>query len=227
MSTSGDGPFLKPVSAPPRPLPVFVLADVSGSMGEHRKIDTLNDCMNTMIRSFAAEDTLRGQIQVGVVTFGGDTAYLHQPLVPATQLAWTDMQAGGRTPLGDAFTLLTGLLADEEVIPRRAFMPVLILVSDGKPTDEWEQPLARLLASPRGDKAVRLAVSIGPDMDDEDVAVLRRFIARPGGEPQRADEVHLLTRYFSWVTMSVTSQARTGRQTSAEIDLDELDDLLQ
>jgi uncharacterized protein YegL len=194
-------------------------------MNDLRKIDTLNDCVTTMIRSFATEDSLRGEIQVGVVTFG-NTARLHQPLVTATQLKWTDMQAGGRTPLGGAFTLLTDLLADEHVIPKRAFMPVLILVSDGKPTDEWEEPLERLLASPRGEKAVRLAVGIGSDMEEEDFDVLRKFIAQPGTEPKRADEAHLLTRYFSWVTMSVTAQARTGRQTMAEIDLDELDDLL-
>jgi uncharacterized protein YegL len=213
------------MSPPARLLPVFVLADISGSMKDLRKIDTLNDCVTTMIRSFAAEDSLRGEIQVGVVTFGS-TARLHQPLVPATRLEWTDMQAGGPTPLGGAFNLLTDLLADEDVIPKQAFMPVLILVSDGKPTDEWEEQLERLLASPRGGKAVRLAVGIGSDMEEEDFDVLRKFIARPGTEPKRADEAHLLTRYFSWVTMSVTAQARTGRQTAAEIDLDELDDFL-
>lgn len=225
MSMPVDSRHSRPVPPPARLLPVFLLADVSGSMNDLRKIDTLNDCVTTMIRGFAAEDSLRGEIQVGVVTFGS-AARLHQPLVPATRLEWTDMQAGGRTPLGGAFTLLTGLLADENVIPKRAFMPVLILVSDGKPTDEWEEPLERLLASSRGEKAVRLAVGIGSDMEEEDFDVLRKFIAQPGTEPKRADEAHLLTRYFSWVTMSVTAQARTGRQTTAEIDLDELDDLL-
>ena len=225
MSMPVDSRYSRPMSAPTRPLPVFVLADISGSMKELRKIDTLNNSVTTMIRSFAAEDSLRGEIQVGVVTFG-DTARLHQPLVPAAQLEWTNMHAVGGTPLGGAFALITDLLADEDVIPKRAFMPVLILVSDGKPTDEWEDPLERLLASPRGEKAVRLAVGIGSDMEEEDFSVLRKFIARPGTEPKRADEVHMLTRYFSWVTMSVTAQARTGRQTAAEIDLDELDDLL-
>ena len=225
MSMPAGSPYARPMPPPTRPLPVFVLADISGSMNDLRKIDTLNDCVTTMIRSFSAEDSLRGEIKVGVVTFGG-TASLHQPLVPAAQLEWTDMQAGGRTPLGDAFTLLTDLLEDEDAIPKHAFMPVIILVSDGKPTDEWEEPLERLLASPRGGKAVRLAVGIGSDMEEEDFDVLRKYIARPGTEPKRASEAHLLTRYFSWVTMSVTAQARTGRQTTAEIDLDELDDLL-
>ncbi len=226
MDSPAAAPFGRPTAAPPRPLPVILLADVSGSMREYRKIDTLNDCVATMIRSFADEDTRLGEIQVGVVTFGGERAVLHQPLAPAAQVTWADMPAGGRTPLGDAFGLLTDLLTDENAMPRRAFMPVLILVSDGKPTDTWEEPLDRLLASPRGAKAIRLAVGIGQDMEEEDFQVLRRFIANPGIDPKRADEAHLLTGYFSWVTMSVTTQARTGRQSSAEIGLDELDEFL-
>jgi uncharacterized protein YegL len=203
-----------------------VLADVSGSMTQYRKLEILNECIATMIRSFAGEDRIRGEIQVGVVAFGGDRAVLHQPLVSVTGLTWTDMEASGRTPLGAALDLVTGLLADEQLIPKRAFIPTLVLVSDGKPTDEWEAPLARLLASPRGSKAVRLAVGIGQDMDHEDFQVLRKFIANPAIEPRQADEVHLLSRYFSWVTMSVTQQARAGRQTPAEIGLDQLEEFL-
>lgn len=226
QATPSDVPLPRPSVAPPRPLPVIVLADVSGSMTQLRKLETLNESIATMIRSFAAERTIRGEIQVGVVAFGWETAVLHQPPVPATDLRWSDLQAGGRTPFGAALDLLTELLADEKVIPRNAFMPTLILVSDGKPTDEWEEPLQRLLASPRGAKAIRLAVGIGQDMDDDDFQVLRAFIADPSIEPQRADQVHLLTRYFSWLTMSVSRQARTGRQSSAEIDFDELDEFL-
>ena len=221
-----DAPLSRPSAAPPRSLPVIVLADVSGSMTHLRKLETLNDCIATMIRSFAAERTIRGEIQVGVVAFGGGTAVLHQPPVPATELQWCDLRAGGRTPFGAALDLLTELLADEQVIPRNAFMPTLILVSDGKPTDEWEGPLQRLLASPRGAKAIRLAVGIGQDMDEDDFQVLRAFIADPSIEPQRADQAHLLTRYFSWLTMSVSRQARAGRQSSAEIGFDELDEFL-
>ena len=224
MSMPAGSPYARPMPPPTRPLPVFVLADISGSINDLRKIDTLNDCVTTMIRSFSAEDSLRGEIKVGVALSAARRACTSRS--PAAQLEWTDMQAGGRTPLGDAFTLLTDLLEDEDAIPKHAFMPVIILVSDGKPTDEWEEPLERLLASPRGGKAVRLAVGIGSDMEEEDFDVLRKYIARPGTEPKRASEAHLLTRYFSWVTMSVTAQARTGHQTTAEIDLDELDDLL-
>lgn len=226
METPANSPVARPVVAAPRPLPVIVLADVSGSMTQHRKLETLNESIETMIRAFAAEDTARGEIQVAVVAFGGDRAVLHQPLVPATQLTWTDLEAGGRTPLGAALDLLTDLLEDEQTIPKRAFMPTLILVSDGKPNDSWEGSLDRLLASKRGKRAIRLAVGVGVDMEEEDFHVLECFIANPAIKPTPVDKVHRLSRYFSWVTLSVTQQARSGQQTSAEIGFDQLDEFL-
>ncbi|WP_283134647.1 vWA domain-containing protein [Rhizohabitans arisaemae] len=169
-----------------------MLADVSGSMTQLRKIEILNECITMMIRSFTAERTIRGEIQVGVVAFGGESATLHQPPVPAIELQWSNLRASGRTPFGAALALLTELLADERVIPPNAFMPTLILISDGRPTDAWEGPLQWLLASPRGAKAIRLGVGIGQDMDDDDIQVLRVFIADPSIELQRADQAAAL-----------------------------------
>ena len=219
--------MVRPSAPPPRPLPVLLLADVSGSMAEAGKIDVLNRSVATMIKSFADEDTIRGEIVVGVVTFGGGGAVLHQPPTPAAEIAWEDMLARGRTPLGGAFELVNSLLADENVISRRAFTPTLVLVSDGLPTDDWQGPLERLLASPRGGKAVRLAVGVGQDMDEQAFDVLRAFIGHPSIQPVRADEAHLLSRYFSWVTMSVTARARSTRPNEiSHMSFEDLEDLL-
>ncbi len=211
----------RPRAQRPRPLPVLVLADVSGSMADDGKIDVLNQSMATMIQSFAAEDSLRGEIWTGVVTFGGRRAALHHPLKPADQVQWTDMEPAGRTPLGGALDLATQLLADDGVIPRRAFRPTVVLVSDGIPTDEWRGPLQRLLASERGTKALRLAVGVGQDMDEEAFAVLNAFIGNPAIAVKRADEVHELPRFFDWITATVTTQVRSGR-----ISIDDLSDFM-
>lgn len=201
----------------PRPLPVLILADVSGSMADDGKIDVLNRSVATMVRAFAAEDSLRGEIWTGVITFGGSGATLHHPLAPATDVRWQDMLATGRTPLGSAFELVTDLLSDEATIPRRAFRPTVVLVSDGVPTDPWREPLARLLASERGGKALRLAVGVGQDMDAEAFSVLDAFINNSQIKVGRADEVHELPRYFDWVTATVTTQVRIGRVTNDEL----------
>lgn len=138
---------------PPRPLPVVALADISGSMQPNEtedKIGVLNRCMATMLSSFAGLDSVRGEVSIGVVVFGGTQARIHLPLGLARDARWVDMVAGGRTPMGGAFSLARELLEDDALVPERAFQPMLVLVSDGVPTDDWEQPLDDLLASRAG-----------------------------------------------------------------------------
>lgn len=198
---------LKEFTAPTaRPLPVIVLADVSGSMGVEGKIQALNHAMREMISSFVDEDDLRAQIQVAVVTFGGD-AKLHLPLTPADQTTWADMSAGGGTPMGEAFAKATAMLEDRGVIPSRAYRPTVVLLSDGQPTDAWKAPLDALLQSERGKKAFRLALAIGADADE---GVLKAFLADPEARVFRADEARQVRQFFRFVSMSVTSRSRSA-----------------
>jgi Mg-chelatase subunit ChlD len=113
--------------ATPRPLPVIVLADTSGSMGENGKIEALNAAMKEMVSTFARESRLRAELQVGLITFGGK-AQMHLPLVAAHNVTGlTEFKAEGVTPMGEAFELAHHLLEDKDRIPSRAYRPVLIL----------------------------------------------------------------------------------------------------
>src|SRR4051812_45128833 len=76
IDEKASGPLKKFVSSSARPLPVIVLADVSGSMREDGKIDALNVALKDMITAFAEEDVGRVEIQVAMITFG-DTANVH------------------------------------------------------------------------------------------------------------------------------------------------------
>lgn len=103
-----------------RPLPVFILADVSGSMATHQKIETLNLAISQMIDSFASMEDSRAIIHVEVITFGMNVAKVHTPLAPATSIQWTNMAANGATPLGSALTLFTDRLTDKSVVSSKA-----------------------------------------------------------------------------------------------------------
>lgn len=199
------------VAAKQRPLPVIIIADVSGSMNEDGKIDVLNDSIAEMYRAFATEDHGRGVIHTAVVAFGGDGAYEHQKLTPATKAQWADMRADGPTPFGAALTLVGQMLSDETVVPERAFNPALIVVSDGMPTDEWEEPLDELLTMPRGRSALRLAVGVGAGMTDQAYAVLRRFIADESLDVFEARDVDRIASFFRWVTVQVTHRVNSAR----------------
>ncbi|MEV4715033.1 VWA domain-containing protein [Micromonospora sp. NPDC049374] len=196
----------------PRPMPVIVLADVSGSM-EGDKIIQLNRSIAGMFDAFGAEDSVRGEIHVAVVAFGGDEAVLHQAMVPASRAVWVDLTPRGRTPMGSAFTRVRELLDDAEAVPERAFPPALVLVSDGMPTDDWEAPLDDLLSSRWGSRALRVAVGIGTDRTAEADEVLRTF-STPGVGVLRTDQIHDINGLFRWVTATVTTtlHERTGQQ---------------
>ena len=216
-----------------RMMPVIILADVSGSMSAYGKLAALNRAIAEMIAIFADEQDARAEIHAAVVTFGADGAKLHQPLQPASQIQWTDMEAKGSTPMGAAFELITCLLEDKTIIPSRSYHPNLVLISDGQPTDErgrpsddWKEPLQQLLNSERASKALRFAMGISPDADEE---TLKAFLT--GQHPEipvfRADETRI-QKFFRWVTVTVTSRSRSINPNNlAPIDLDNLDDLLE
>lgn len=213
-SVMGEGKMMKEFTiAAAKPLPVIVLADVSGSMAENGKIEALNIALKDMIRTFAGESRLRADIQVGLITFGGPQATLHLPLAPCSKIAdFPDLSAAGRTPMGHAFALAREVIEDRTLIPSRAYRPVVILVSDGLPTDDWEQPFEALCQSERTQKASRFALAIGSDADED---MLRRFSNNPEVPVFKAHEARDIHRFFRAVTMSVTTRTASANPDSA------------
>lgn len=195
-------------AAKARPLPVIVLADASGSMSENGKIDVLNQALKEMVKTFATESRIKAEIQVGLITFGGDSAQMHLPLAPAHQIVnMQPIPAVGATPMGQAFALAKDVLEDHELIPSRAYRPVLILVSDGLPTDDWEREFQALQASERAQKATRFALAIG---DDADEVVLGKFANDREAPVFKTHQVRDIHRFFRAVTLSVTSRTASA-----------------
>jgi len=200
-----------------RPLPVIVLADISGSMGSDGKIQALNHAVREMLEAFQDEADLRAEVHVSVITFGGQ-AKTHLTLGPARNMKWSDLGAAGGTPMGAAFNLACQMVEDRNVVSSRSYRPTVVLVSDGQPTDAWEQPLAAFLASERGGKAFRMALAIGADADHD---VLKAFLADPSARVYRADEAKQIRMFFQLVTMSVSSRSRSANPNSAPAISDE------
>jgi Uncharacterized protein encoded in toxicity protection region of plasmid R478, contains von Willebrand factor (vWF) domain len=205
-----------------RPLPVFILADVSGSM-EGEKIRLLNTSIREMISSLAGIDDLRGRFQVGIITFGEEVK-IHQPLSDVDAITLTEMRASGRTPMGEAFNIITSIIEDKDQISSRAYTPTIVLVSDGLPTDfnghsngtmseylEWEA-LKQLHAAPRASKCLRLAMGIGSDAD---INMLKAYINNPDIPVIRSKAAAGISNFFKWVTMSTVSRMSSADPNAA------------
>lgn len=207
-----------------RPLPVILLADVSGSMSVDGKIEALNGAVQEMMKTFVKEEEGRAEIHMSIITFGGEVAVVHQPLLPIAKALWKLMDASGRTPMGHAFQLAKIMIEDKNQIPSRAYRPTVILVSDGQPTDEWQQSLNDLLQSERASKAMRFAMGIGEDADH---SMLRFFLGNENEHVFQAHEARDIQKFFRWVTMSVTTRSRSiNPNDTPELEPTDLDDLV-
>lgn len=155
-----------------RPLHFFWLVDCSGSMyGE--KIGTVNHAIQSTIPEMAdaARDNPNAQLMVRTLKFSTGASWVTPNPVNIEDFAWNDLDAGGVTDLGKAFELLAGQLTIPPMTDR-ALPPVIVLLSDGQPTDDYKKGLDKLLHLPWGKKAVRIAISIGQDADDD---ILQEF----------------------------------------------------
>lgn len=189
-----------------RPLPVIIMADTSGSMSVDGKIDSLNQSLRDMIKSFSQEGRSRAEINVAIITFGGQ-AEVHLKLTPAYQIEqMQELNANGGTPLGEACLLAKDLIEDKDIIPSRAYRPVIILLSDGHPTDDYSAAFSELVNSERAQKATRLALSIGADADDSVLGDFSNDIEAPLFHAKNANEIH---RFFRAVTMSVANHSKS------------------
>lgn len=150
-----------------RPLHFFWMVDCSGSMyGE--KIGAVNHAIQSTIPEMvdAAKNNPNAQLMVRTLKFSTGASWVTSNPVNIEDFAWNDLDAGGVTDLGKAFDLLAAQLTIPPMTDR-ALPPVIVLLSDGQPTDDYKKSLDKLLHLPWGRKAVRIAISIGQDADDE------------------------------------------------------------
>jgi len=165
-----------------RPLHFIYLCDCSGSMQAGGKIEALNQAIRQSLPGMVAvaRENPEARVLVRAVRFADRAAWHIATPTPVEQLQWVDLQAGGVTAMGEALELVAAELRSPPLEPR-ALPPVLVLISDGQPTDDFELGLAALMAQAWARRAVRLAIAMG---DDADAEVLQRFIgSEPGREP--------------------------------------------
>lgn len=188
-----------------RPLHFIWIADCSGSMSVDGKIQQLNFAIRDGIPHMrkVADENPNAQVLVRALKFSSSAQWHISQPTPVDDFKWEDLQAEGVTDLGKALSMV----AEQLRIPPmtdRALPPVLVLISDGQPTDDFQTGLDTLLQEPWGKKAVRIAIAIGEDADHE---VLQKFIGHPELKPLQANNPEALVRHIKWVSTAVLKSA--------------------
>ena len=196
-----------------RPLHFIYLCDCSGSMAAQGKMQALNQAIRQSLPGMAevARQNPEARVLVRAVSFADRASWHLAEPTPVEQLEWRDLQAGGITAMGEALELVAGALQSPPM-EERALPPVLVLISDGQPTDDFEAGLSRLMREPWAQKAVRLAIALGHDADLE---VLQQFIGpapanhqeRSPRRPLPASNATALAQYIQWASTAVVGAA--------------------
>jgi uncharacterized protein YegL len=190
-----------------RPVHFFWILDTSYSMGVNGKIGELNFAIREALPEMrsVANDNPAASLMVRALTFSTTARWQQPTSTPVEDFHWQDIQPDGTTNLGEALKLVAREL-EMPPMPERALKPVLALISDGQPTDDWRAGMKAIDATPWGKRAVRVAIAIG---EDADRSVLKEFLANPELQPFDANSPKQLAAAIRWASTVAVKAAST------------------
>ena len=157
--------------APRRVMTLFYVVDTSGSMSGD-KIGSVNSAMEEAITSDLPEISAANddaEIKVAIMQFSSGCSWITPKSGPIGigDVIWNDLSANGLTDLGAACKELDRKLSRNEYLNSHtgAYAPVILLFSDGGPTDDWEKELRALKQNNWFKHAIKIAIAIGSDAD--------------------------------------------------------------
>lgn len=144
---------------------VYFLIDTSGSM-DGAKIESVNDTMDNVISELKSH-TYENKMFVNVLSFARKSKWMYEQHVEIRDFIWNTLSASGMTSLGDACKELANMINkhvnQDEV--------TIVLLSDGLPTDDFEDGIKKLNKCLSGRKAKRYAIAL----EGADIITLNRF----------------------------------------------------
>ncbi len=170
----GIGEFIYTQS---KPLPVILLLDTSKSMAKNDNIGTLNNAVFEMIKTLQSSSGNEANVQIAVITFGEDTG-VQLPLQDVNKISHRfDLKARGGTFMAKAIDIAKGIIEDKEMNPSRSYRPIVIMVTDGAPVDNWRVAMDKFINQGRSSKCFRMAMGIGNGAEGISKEVLETFVS--------------------------------------------------
>lgn len=211
-----NDPFDIVEEIPRKVMTLFYLVDTSGSMSG-AKIGALNTAVREtlpIIEEISANNP-DSKIKVAVLEFSSGCEWMYPTPTDVASFEWRDLQAGGLTSLGEAYENLSQKLSQSHGFMMEAtgsFAPVIILLSDGAPTDHPEYALEKLKSNNWFKVATKVAIAIGDDC-------IKSTLIDFTGNEEAVLTVHNVDELKKIIRMvSVTASRVNSKNTSAGKD---------
>ncbi|MBO7175314.1 MAG: VWA domain-containing protein [Spirochaetaceae bacterium] len=189
---------------------MFFLIDTSGSM-EGRSIAAVNDAMREVLPDIQdiSNNNADAKIKLAVMSFSSGTNWETTEPQELDSYRWEDLEAGGVTEMGAAFRELNSKLDRNAFLqdPAGVKMPVIILISDGEPTDDFREGLNVLQQNKWYKRSIKVALGV----DDANMDVMKEFTGSCESAIYLRDKSNLkkLIRIVS-VTSSTVGSKKAG-----------------
>lgn len=197
---------------------VIPIIDVSGSMAGTR-IEKVNDAMSEVPAQLAEinDDSLESKLLIAPMEFSSGARWFalknNQP-AEVESFRWIDMRANGLTDLGAAFKLLAEKLTTEDkggwMKGRGGAAPVLILISDGGPTDDYKKNLEVLKKRGWFNAALKFAVAVDEGAD-------RNVLAEFTGNMEAVIDTQVIRNDLASIVKAVVVSASKTASKAASI----------
>lgn len=182
-----------------RRLPVYLVLDTSGSMmGE--PIAAVETGVQTLVSALRQDPYALETAYLSIITFDSSAKQV-VPLTELTAFQAPSIHANGLTALGDALKLLAKKI-DSEVAKTTAevkgdWKPLVFIMTDGGPTDDWKKGLAELQKRKTG---IVVACAAGQAADTNVLKQITECVVQLDTADSSA-----IRAFFKWVSASVST----------------------
>ena len=175
-------------------------------------IEALKNGVQVMISSLRQNPQAIETAFISVITFDSKA----QQIIPLTDLStfqMVDIKASGVTALGDGLEVLCKAI-DREVARTTAetkgdWKPLVFIMTDGLPTDDWQRGLAEFKKRKTG---IVVACGAGSGADSNTLKAITDNVVRLDTADSQS-----ISKFFQWVTASIGVSSTKVEDTGKEL----------
>lgn len=216
----GEGMEIDPLETMPpakKSMVIFFLVDTSKSM-EGSKLQSLNKVMGDILPELVGVGDAGTDVKIAVMSFASGWEWVTpEPVLIEEYQSWEKLRADGVTDLGAACEELSRKLSINAFLysPTLSYAPVIFLITDGHPTDNYKKGFAMLRKNRWFKYGLKIALAIGSNVDldvlheftDDEELVLQAF---------GADMLKKLVREIAVTSSKIGSTSMTLTETAGE-----------